>query len=285
MAARGKTDWVPYLLSLPSLVFLGLLFLLPVAILIAAGFSSEKLGAGGHFTLKVYAGLLSDSYNTLMIWRTLKVSFITTALTLVLAFPVALYLRQVSPRVRLLISFLLLSPLLTSVVVRTLAWIILLAPKGIINETLAALGFDPVKLIYNEIGVVIGLTHVFFGYMVLALMTSVLKINEDLLLAANNLGANNWHVLHKIILPLSLPGILAGTILVFSMCASTYATPRLLGGSSNKVMAVEIYDLAINHLEWNDAAALASILFVVIGVVVWGGTRLVESGRRRGVFE
>jgi putative spermidine/putrescine transport system permease protein len=283
--AQRKTDWVPYLLSLPSLAFLGILFLLPVLGLVASSFSSAKLGADGHFTLKVYADLLADPYHGLMIWRTLKMSFITTALTLVFAFPVALYLRQVSPRARLLISFLLLSPLLTSVVVRTLAWVILLAPKGIVNEMLVGLGFNAVKLIYNEIGVIIGLTHVFFGYMVLALMTSVLKIDENLLLAANNLGANNWNVLCKIILPLSLPGMLAGSVLVFSMCASTYATPRLLGGSSNKVLAVEVYDLAINYLEWNEAAALASILFVVIGLVVWGGTRLIESGRRRAVFE
>jgi putative spermidine/putrescine transport system permease protein len=186
---------------------------------------------------------------------------------------------------RLLISFVLLSPLLTSVVVRTLAWVILLAPRGILNEILVALGFGAVKLIYNEIGVIIGLTHVFLGYMVLALMTSVLKIDENLLLAANNLGASNWNVLRKIILPLSLPGILAGSILVFTMCASTYATPRLLGGSSNKVVAMEIYDLAINFLEWKEAAALASILFVVIGLVVWGGTRLMESSKRRAVFE
>ena len=285
MPAQRKTDWTPYLLGLPSLLFLGILFLLPVLSLIATSFSSAKPGVDGHFTLKVYESLLSDPYTGLMIWRTLKVSFITTALTLIFAFPVALYLRQVSSRKRLLISFVLLSPLLTSVVVRTLAWVILLAPKGIINEMLVALGFDAVKLIYNEVGVIIGLTHVFFGYMVLALMTSVLKIDENLLLAANNLGANNWNVLSKVILPLSLPGILAGSILVFSMCASTYATPRLLGGSSNKVLAMEIYDLAINYLEWNEAAALASILFVIIGLVVWGGTRLVESGRRRAVFE
>jgi len=283
--AQRKTDWTPYLLSLPSLLFLGLLFLLPVLSLVASSFSSAKPGADGHFTLKVYASLLSDPYNGIMIWRTLKISLITTVLTLVLAFPVALYLRQVSPRTRMLVSFVLLSPLLTSVVVRTLAWVILLAPNGIVNETLSALGFSAVKLIYNQTGVVIGLTHVFFGYMVLALMTSVLKIDENLLLAANNLGASNWNVLIKIILPLSLPGILAGSILVFSMCASTYATPRLLGGSSNKVLAMEVYDLAINYLEWNEAAALASILFVVIGLIVWGGTRLVESGRRRAVFE
>lgn len=283
---RGqRPNWTPYLLSLPALVTLGFLFVLPVAILIGTSFSTAKPGSPGQFTLNVYAGLLKDPYVGLMIWRTLKVSLVTTLVTLVLAFPVAIYLRQVSPRARMFISFVLISPLLTSVVVRTLAWVILLSPRGLLNDALTSIGVEPVKLIYNEIGVVIGLTHVFFGYMVLSLMTSVLKIDENLLLAANNLGASNWHVLTKIILPLSLPGMLAGSVLVFSMCASTYATPRLLGGSSSKVLAMEVYDLAISYLEWNDAAALATILFVVIGVVVWGATRVLESGRRRAIFD
>lgn len=285
MVAREKHQGVPYLLSLPALVFLVFLFLIPVVSLVSASFWSGKPGDGGHFTLNVYAKLLADPYNALMIWRTFKMSFVSTVLTLFLAFPVALYMRQVTPPMRLIISFVLLSPLLTSVVVRTLAWIILLAPNGFINNGLNALGIQSVKLIYNEIGVVIGLTHVFFGYMVLALMTSILKIDENLLLAANNLGANRWNVLFKVIIPMSLPGMLAGSILVFTMAASSYATPRLLGGSSNKVLPMEIYDLAINYLEWNDAAALASILFVLITLAVWGTTRLVESGKRRVVFE
>jgi len=285
MPEKTRLTWAPYLFSLPALVFLGLLFVLPVVSLVLAGFSSAKPGAGGHFTLKVYAGLFTDSREALMMWRTLKLSFITTVLTLLLAFPVALYLRQISPRARMLISFVLISPLLTSVVVRTLAWVILLAPRGLLNAALVSLGFDPVRLIYNETGVIIGLTHVFLGYMILSLMTSVLKIDENLLLAANNLGASNWHVFTKVILPLSLPGMLAGSVLVFSMSASSYATPLLLGGNSAKVLAMEIYDLTINYLEWNAAAALATIMFVVIAVVVWGGTRLAESGRRRAVFE
>src|SRR5258708_18188251 len=160
---RKKIDWTPFLFSLPALVFLGLLFLLPVASLVLASFISTKSGTAGHFTPKVYAGLLADPYEVLMIWRTLKVSIVTTVVTLLLAFPVALYLRQVTPRARMLISFVLISPLLTSVVVRTLAWVILLSPRGLLNSTLIPHGFEPVHLIYNEVGVIIGLRHVFLG--------------------------------------------------------------------------------------------------------------------------
>ena len=284
MNARPPGGWMPYLLSLPALIFLGVLFVLPVGSLVVASLLSARFGAGGHFTLAVYKDLLSDSYNLLMLWRTFRISLVTTLITLVLAFPVALHLRQMTPRRRTIIAFILLSPLLTSVVVRTLAWVILLAPNGIVNEALVALGLQRIELIYNETGVVIGLVHVFFGYMVLALMTSILKIDENLLLAANNLGANSWRVVWKIVLPLSLPGIVAGSVLVFTMAASTYATPRLLGGSSTKLLATEVYDLAINYLEWNLAAGLATILFAGIALVVWAATRVAESGRRKAIF-
>src|SRR5258707_5431515 len=155
MRGGPNVVWTPYLFSLPALVFLGLLFIAPVARLILASFSSAKLGVGGHFTLNVYTTLLGDPYIALMIWRTLKLSLVTTVLTLVIAFPVALHLRQVSPRMRLLISFILISPLLTSVVVRTLAWVILLSPRGVMNTAFVSIGFEPVKLIYNELGVII----------------------------------------------------------------------------------------------------------------------------------
>lgn len=283
-AVRRRANFLPYLFSLPTLLFIGLLFLLPVASLGVTSFLREAED-GYEFTLELYRELFTDSYSLAMMWRTLKLSLITTLVSLVLAFPVALYMRQTSPRWRSIIALILLSPLLTSVVVRTLAWVIVLGPRGVLNNGLAAIGLPPVSLIYNEIGVVIGLTHVFFGYMVLCLMTSLLKIDENLQLAASNLGAGRWVILREIIIPLSLPGILAGSILVFTMSASTYATPVLLGGSSTKLMAPEIYDLAINYIEWNAAAALSCVLFVGIAIVVLLGTLFAESGRRRVIFE
>ena len=282
--ARGAGA-LPYLFSLPTLLFIGLLFLLPVASLGVTSFFRAAEGGGYEFTLDLYRELFTDSYNLSMMWRTLKLSLITTAVSLVLAFPVALYMRQTTPRRRTIIALILLSPLLTSVVVRTLAWVIVLGPRGVLNDGLAAIGLSPVSLIYNEIGVVIGLTHVFFGYMVLSLMTSLLKIDENLQLAASNLGASRWVILREILIPLSLPGILAGSVLVFTMSASTYATPVLLGGSSTKMVAPEIYDLAINYIEWNAAAALSCVLFAGIALIVFLGTLFAESGRRRVIFE
>jgi putative spermidine/putrescine transport system permease protein len=283
MEKSPSVNGVPYLLSLPSLIFIGLLFLFPVAALLWTSVV-PKVGASGGLDLSIYDKLLGDPYMRSIIWRTIKLSTITTLASLVLAFPVALHMRYVSPRWRSIIMLVMLSPLLTSAVDRTLAWVILLSPRGILNNGLGFLGLGPVNLIYNEIGVVIGLTHVLFGYMVLSLMTSILKIDENLVLAASNLGASRWQILTKIILPLSLPGMVAGSTLVFTMSASTYVTPALLGGTSTKLMAPEIYDLAIIYLEWRKAAALSTILFVLICFAMWAMTRWAERGRWKAAF-
>ena len=274
----------PYLLSAPTLLFIGFLFLLPNGLLIANSFIVEKGPDAGHFTLAVYREFFGDPYNWGLIWRTVKLSLITTLLSLVLAFPVALHLRQMSPRARSLVSLVLLAPLLTSVVVRTLAWVILLGPRGVINTALIGMGLNPLPLIYNDFGVVVGLTHVFFGYMALSLMTSLSRIDDNLLLAAGNLGANRWVILREIVLPLSRPGMLAGSILVFTMSASTYATPALLGGTGSKLMATEIYDLAINYLEWRSAGAISFVLFLGVMAITFGVTYLAERGRGKVIF-
>lgn len=273
----------PYLLALPALLLLGIGFVLPVSNLILI--SLTEGGLGRAVSLVHYKDFFADSYNREILWVTLKISLITTAISLVLAFPVALYMRQVSPAARSLIAFLLLSPLLTSVVVRTLAWVFLLGPKGVFNTGLVALGFMPVRLLYNETGVTIGLVHVFFGYMVLSLMTSMLKLDDNLLLAARNLGASQAKILTKIVIPLCLPGILAGSILVFTLSASTYATPALLGGTGAKMMAPEVYDLAVTHLAWDEAATFATILCAMSAIVVLAGSALIGSGRRKIIFD
>jgi len=272
----------PYALSLPAAVLLGLCFVLPIANLMLLSLTSTK---GDGYNLKHYAEFFGDSYSRDLLWVTLRVSMVSTVIALFLAFPVALYMRQVSPRARGLLAFLLLSPLLTSVVVRTLAWVYILGRNGVLNTGLAALGLPPVTLLYNEVGVVIGMVHVFFGYMVLSLMTSMLKLDDNLLLAARNLGASKWRVLTRIVIPLCLPGILAGSVLVFSLSASTYATPALLGGTGARLLSPEVFDLAITQLAWDEAATVATILFCMSAIVVLIGTWVVGSGKRKVIFD
>jgi putative spermidine/putrescine transport system permease protein len=273
----------PLVLSLPAVLLLGLCFVLPIANLLLLSLSGDPKGA--RFSPHYYVEFLTDSFSRNILWTTLRISFLATLISLVLAFPIALYMRQVSPRARSLIAFLLLSPLLTSVVVRTLAWVFILGPKGVLNTALGSIGLPTLPLLYNEIGVVIGMVHVFFGYMALSLMTSLMKLDDNMLLAARNLGAGMWSILWRIVLPLSLPGVLAGSVLVFTMSASTYATPALLGGTGARMMSPEVYDLAIGRLAFDEAAAVATILFFTSAVVVVAGSALISAGRRRVIFE
>jgi putative spermidine/putrescine transport system permease protein len=133
--------------------------------------------------------------------------------------------------------------------------------------------------------VVVGLTHVFFGYMVVPLMTSIRRIDDNLYAAAANLGAGRLRQHIEITLPLSMPGILTGSLLVFVLSASAYATPSLLGGLRISMLAVEVYNQAITMFDWPEAAVVSTILFVMIAIVVWIFTRLLEGGRRRIIFQ
>jgi putative spermidine/putrescine transport system permease protein len=273
----------PYLLSLPLMVFMAVFFLLPLSHMVLLSFTPQA--STGMPGLHRYIQFLGDSYYQSVALRTLRVGLITTLVTLVMAYPVALLMRTMKSRWQSVIILIVVSPLLTSVVVRTLSWVILLSREGVINHTLAALGLPQLRMIYNEPAMVIGLTHVFFGYMVISLLTALRRIDETLYDAAANLGANRFRMFMEITLPLSLPGVLAGCILSFTLAVSTYATPSLLGGSRVSVLAVEVYNLAIEHLAWADAAMVATVLFLLISSVIWLATALAESGRRRVIFQ
>jgi putative spermidine/putrescine transport system permease protein len=274
---------VPYLLSLPLLLFLAVYFLFPVGRMMLLAVTPDHIPP--WFTADRIVAILGDPYERNIILRTLRISLITTSLSLVMAFPIAMLLTRLTSRAQTILVLIMVSPLLTSVVVRSLAWLVLLSRQGIINQAFGAFGIAPMQLIYTETGVVIGLTHVFFGYMVISLMTALRRIDGNLYAAAANLGAGRWRMFCEITLPLSLPGVLAGCVLVFTLSASAYATPSMLGGSRASVFPVEIYNLAIQQLAWGDAAAAATILFLLIAAITGAVTRGVESGRRKVIFQ
>jgi putative spermidine/putrescine transport system permease protein len=274
-------DRTPYLLSLPFLIFLTVFFVVPVVRIMLLGIMPEE----GGVSFDLFASVLADPFYQRVAIRTLRISLATTIVSLILAFPVALHMRHVSSRWQAILVLIMVSPLLTSVVVRTLAWVVLLSQRGIINQAIGAVGLEPVRLIYVESAVVIGLTHVFFGYMVVPLMTSIRRIDDNLYAAAANLGASRLRQHLEITLPLSVPGILTGSLLVFILSASAYATPSLLGGLRISMLAVEVFNQAITMFDWAEAAVLSTILFVMIAIVVWLFTRALEGGRRRVIFE
>jgi putative spermidine/putrescine transport system permease protein len=276
-----STRRAAWLLCLPLLVFLAIFFIAPVGQMLLLALSPK----GEGYSLALIESVLTDSFYQGIAIRTLRISLITTVVSLVIAYPVAVHLRNVSSRWQSAIILVMVSPLLTSVVVRTLAWVVLLSQRGILNQAFTDVGLPRMRMLYVEGAVVVGLVHVFFGYMVVSLMTSIRKIDENLYTAAANLGASRLRQHLEITVPLSLPGVLTGALLVFILSASAYATPSLLGGLRISMMAVEVFNQAITYLNWPEAAAISIVLFVGIAAIVWSVTRVAEGGKRKVIFQ
>ncbi|MCC6194602.1 MAG: ABC transporter permease [Burkholderiales bacterium] len=276
------------LLALP-LAFLFFTFLLPLGTLLHLSFQNVNPSQGGvvppGYSLANYERFLLDPYYLAILWRTVKVSLITTAVCVVVGYPVAYALNVARPRTASLILLVFLAPLLISAVVRSFAWVVLLAPNGVINVWLGRLGLteEPLRLMWNEFGIVVGLVHVFLSLMILTIYTRLTQIDARLLLAARNLGASGFDAFRKITLPLSLPGVIAGVVLVFSISASTFITPALLGGTRAKVVAYLIYEQNLVLLNWSFGAAISFIMLLVTLGITFAVSAGFQGRRWRGI--
>ncbi|MFJ9501061.1 ABC transporter permease [Brevibacillus centrosporus] len=270
------------LLTAPAMIVLLGVFLIPMLLMLLLSFQDENEA----FSLKNYALFVQDPFYVQILWRTIRVSLWTVLATLVLGYPVAMYMAQATGKMRGIVTMLILAPHLISVVIRNFGWVVVLGEKGWVNESLIALGIieQPLRLLYNELGVVIGLTDSFIAYMVLALATSMYAIDPSLNKAASILGASRVRTFFSVTLPLSLPGIIAGTTLVFSLSMSAFVTPALMGGTSVKVMPVIAYEQIMATLNWPLGAALAFLLLGSTIVLVTLYTKLIETKRYKEVF-
>ncbi|KQL45134.1 ABC transporter permease [Brevibacillus choshinensis] len=270
------------LLTAPAMIILLGVFLIPMLLMLLLSFQDENEA----FSVQNYALFVQDPFYVQILWRTIRVSLWTVLATLVLGYPVAMYMAQATGKMRGIVTMLILAPHLISVVIRNFGWVVVLGEKGWINESLIALGIieQPLRLLYNELGVVIGLTDSFIAYMVLAIATSMYAIDPSLNKAASILGASRVRTFFSVTLPLSLPGIIAGTTLVFSLSMSAFVTPALMGGTSVKVMPVIAYEQIMATLNWPLGAALAFLLLGSTIVLVTLYTKLIETKRYKEVF-
>jgi putative spermidine/putrescine transport system permease protein len=275
------------LLAPPLAVFLGL-YLLPLANLFVLSFFGfdRVTGTLGGATLVNYTKVLGDPFYLEVLWRTMRLGLLTTATALVLGYPVAYVLARARGRRRAYLMLGILAPLLVSVVVRTFGWLVILGPNGLVNSTLMTLGLvsEPVRLLYTETAIVLGLTHVFLSFMVLSIAASLDRIDPVLLRAAQNLGANDRQAFLRIILPLSLPGVAAGCLIVFTLATSAFITPALLGGPRVKVMSFLAYQQSLLLSDWPAGGAIAFVLLAITGAAVLVYVRCLERGRYGVVF-
>lgn len=226
----------------------------------------------------------SASANRLIIWRTFTIAGSVTLLCALIGLPYAMLAASVSGWKRNALLLAVLLPLWTSLLVRTAAWFILLQNEGIINKTLIGLGWidGPLPLIFNRLGVVIAMTHVLLPFMVLPIFSVVSAIPKNLMPAAASLGARPLRAFWRVLLPLSMPGLLAGSLLVFMVAIGYYITPALVGGPNDQMISSVIAFYALQTANWGMAGALGILLLAVTTVLYMVYGRLSRGGAPTG---
>lgn len=271
------------LLLIPAVAINVVVFIGPVLNL--AGYSFLETTASGAmlggFTMATWLKLLDDSFYLELVTASVSTALLVTFLALLCAYPLALFVHRAPDRWRNLLVVACISPLLISAVVRTYGWMVILGDQGMIANTLRSLGVaKPPRLVFNDIGVVTGLVQILMPYMILSLLAGFGRLNASLEEAAASLGAAPFTAFRRIVLPLTLPGILLGCLLAFVLAVSSFITPKLLGGGRVFLLATEIYDQAIVTLNWPVAAALSMVVLVLFGIALglYGrASRVLES--------
>jgi putative spermidine/putrescine transport system permease protein len=220
----------------------------------------------------------AEAIYLLVLGRTFSIAGLVALITLVLGYPVAYLISTGSPRVAALLTLFVLLPFWTSLLVHTAAWIVLLQEQGLINKALVALGMieQPVRLIFNRIGVVITMVHVLLPFMVLPLAAVMRGVKPDTVRAARSLGAPSWTAFRRVYFPQTLPGVQAGVLLVFISAIGYYITPALVGGADDQMLASFIAFYTTETVNWGLAAALGVVLLVAT-IVLWAAYARVAS--------
>lgn len=267
------------------------LLLLPIALVNAAAFIWPMLNLGAMsfreglpggaigeaFTWANWTNLVTDRFYIDLVANSLWVSLLITFLTLLVSYPIALYLHRSSGTWRSVLTVLVISPLLTSAVVRTYGWIALLADNGPVANAIMAFGLTPPRMMFNTTGVIIGLTEILMPYMILSLIAGFGRLDPRIEEAATTLGAKPFQVFTRIILPLTAPGIALGCLLCFVLAVSSFITPKLMGGGRVFLLATEIYDQAIVTLNWPLAATLSMLVLLIFGTALVVYSRILRS--------
>lgn len=270
---------VRYTLFFPGIVLLCFFLVLPlISSLLPTVFPESS------FSLQLYIDFFKDSYFMSVLGRTLSISLIVTIFCAVLGLPAAYVISGVSKKWRGILIALTLFPLLTNSVIRSFAWITILGKNGVINNLLMMFGVihEPMSLLYTDFSIIIGSIYLFLPTMIMTLVGVLENIDDDLLEAAATLGLSPLKGFFKIILPLSLPGMIVGSILVFTGTLTAYTTPQLLGGNKKMMLATLLYQRATTLGDWTSASVIALVMIVITFAVMKALNVLAKSMDKRG---
>ncbi|WP_395069562.1 ABC transporter permease [Paraburkholderia silvatlantica] len=275
---QRREDRTMLLLMVPALLTIVVLLVVPLAWL-----SWQSIYHDGAFTLVNYRRVFTGAYlDTFLL--TFKLSFIVTAVTLLLGYPVAYFAASIPPRWSALVLGMVILPFWTSVLVRTYAWLVLLQRTGLINKALLGLGLidRPLQLSYNQFGTVIAMVHILLPFMVLPLYSAMQKIPANLSQAGASLGGSPLHVFLRVFLPLSMSGVLAGVTLVFVLCLGFYITPELMGGGKSMMVSMIVSRNVEIYNSWGAASAVSVALLICVFAVFYAVSRVIPLEKTLG---
>lgn len=262
-------------LAMPAVALVTLIMLIPVGWL----FYLSVLSDAGDFSLEHYRRMWEQPSYARTFWVTFQVSFLTTAICVLLGYPLAYFLSELPRRAANLCMIAVILPLWTSLLVRTYAWLVLLQRRGLINTWGMELGLwdEPLALVHNMAGTLIGTVHVMLPFMVLPLYAAMRGIDRDYLKAAANLGASPARAFRQVFLPLSLPGLTTGCLIVFILCLGFYVTPAVLGGGKVIMVSSRIANDIEIFFNWGAASALGVVLLVLTALLIVAASKLTLS--------
>jgi spermidine/putrescine transport system permease protein len=278
--------WGLILFLTPVALWLVLLIVLPHIDLLVMSFRAEDAAGKMVWSLANYWEFFKEPIYWMTFARTAFYSILVTGLTLVVALPVAFYITKVvNPRFQGFLTVLLLLPFWVSELVRVYGWMILLRESGVINHLLIELGLlsRPVEMLYRDSTMILGLVYTSMLFMAVPLISVLESLDNSLIEAAYDLGANMWTILFRIVIPHAAPGIVSGSIVVFMLTLGNYLTPNLMGGKNSLWFTEQIYNQFIASFNWNQGSAFGFLLLFLSSLVVWLGLKLSRQNLRKVV--
>jgi len=268
-----EKSWKPWALMAPSLTAVFFLLVIPVCFVVVYSFwlrapSGQDIPA---FQFGNYAKFFADFFYPSLLIRTIRVAVETVLLCLLMGYIPAYFFYRTESRFKSALMILVMLPFWISFIIRTLSWINILGDSGLINHVFMKIGLidTPMSMLYNEAAVLMGLLQYLLPFMILNIYVSLEGIDKSLTEAAKSLGCTEWQAFREITLPLSLPGVSAGCLLVFVLTCGTYLPPMILGGPDNDMIANLVFQRIITTLDWPFGCAISTILLLLVGIIVY----------------
>jgi putative spermidine/putrescine transport system permease protein/spermidine/putrescine transport system permease protein len=283
-AGLRRDEWLERLklfgLGSPAILLILVILVIPVGWLFYVSF----IGADGTFSLENYERMLNRKSYLRIFQTTFEISFLTTGLCILIGYPLAYFIAGLPNRMANLCLITVLLPFWTSLLVRTYSWLVLLQKRGLVNDWAISLGLwdEPIKMVHNMTGTLIGMVHIMLPFLILPVYGAMKAIDRDLMKAASNLGASPRRAFWTVFFPLTLPGLFAGSLMVFILCLGFFVTPAVLGGGKVIMVSMKIVSNIELFVNWGAASALGVVLLVSTMVILWIASRFLNLEKMTG---